>query len=87
MGGNDVAQPVTLKEILGILKAFPKDKSPSPDDWTVNFFLHFFDMIGSKLVNVVNESRLNSKVVGALNSTFIAIIPKGDQQKTLNDYI
>jgi len=52
----------------------------------VNFNLSFYDMIGLELVEVVNESHLQVKVVGASNTTFITLIPKGVQPKTFNDY-
>jgi hypothetical protein len=62
--------PCTLLEILVALKSFSKDKSPGPDDWTVEFYLHFFDLVGPDLLELVEDTRLSGKVVGALNSTF-----------------
>lgn len=35
-------QPVTENELLGILKAFKKDKFQGLDGWTIEFFTHFF---------------------------------------------
>jgi hypothetical protein len=35
--------PSTLQEIQAALKSFSKDKSPGPDGWTVEFYLHFFE--------------------------------------------
>jgi hypothetical protein len=36
--------PCTKEEVLEVLRGFTKDKSPGPDGWTVEFFLHFFDL-------------------------------------------
>ena len=33
---------VTLSEIEVTLKSFKKDRSPGPDGWPVEFFIHFF---------------------------------------------
>jgi hypothetical protein len=40
--------PCLLPEILVALKSFSKDKSPGPDGWTVEFYLHFFDLVGPR---------------------------------------
>lgn len=42
--------PCSIPEILVALKSFAKDKSPSPDGWTVEFYLHFFDLVGPDLL-------------------------------------
>ena len=55
-----------------------KEKSLGPDGWTVEFFLHFFDMLGPELLAMVEDTRLSGNVCGSLNSTFIALIPKSD---------
>ena len=38
---HSLVDPVTLPEIERALKYFKKDRSPSPDGWPVEFFLHF----------------------------------------------
>jgi hypothetical protein len=42
----------------------------------VEFFLEFFDLLGHELLEVVEESRVKGKINGALNATFVALIPK-----------
>ena len=37
---------VTLQEIQDFLKQFKREKSVGPDGWTVELFLHFFDIMG-----------------------------------------
>jgi len=66
--------PTTLKEIKDVLVHFSKDKSPGPDGWIVDFFLHFFDLLGLEILEAVEESRLSGSVCGGLNTTFIALI-------------
>jgi len=68
------------------MKLMAKDKSPGPDGWTVEFFLSFFDSIGSEITDVVEESRLKGEIYRPLNSTFIALIPKKDVLETFEDF-
>jgi hypothetical protein len=42
---SDLYKPVTLEELKMVLSLFKKDKSPGPDGWTVEFFIHFFDLV------------------------------------------
>jgi hypothetical protein len=79
-------KPCSLKEILVVLQGFSKDKSPGPDDWTIEFFLHFFDLVGQDLLEMVEEARQKGKVQKNLNATFIALIPKVNAPRTFSDY-
>jgi len=56
---------ISMKEIEMTLKSFAQSKSPRPDDWSVEFFLHFFDIFGLVLVEMVEESRLSGEICGA----------------------
>jgi len=40
---------VSKVEILEVLKGFTKEKSHGPDGWTIEFFLHFFDLVADDL--------------------------------------
>lgn len=44
----------------------------------MEFFLAFFDILGTDLVDMVEESRKKDWISGALNATFLALIPKSD---------
>ena len=68
--------PVTISEVEKALILFKKDKAPGPDGWPVEFFLFFFDLLGPLLVKVVESARTLGRVAPALNSTFLALIPK-----------
>jgi hypothetical protein len=84
--GLRIVDPVTISEVLSTLKGFAASKSPGPDGWTVEFFLAFFYLLGPKLLAVVEESRLKGKVSGALNATFLALIPKSDKPNTFEGF-
>eukprot|EP00253_Pinus_taeda_P030670 PITA_30670 len=79
-------EPVTAEELEGVLKWFKKDKSPGPDGWTIEFYLAFFDILGQDLLKVVEESRTTGSIYHAINSTFLALIPKTDSPSSFEDY-
>ena len=53
--GERLYLPVTMEEIHSTLKAFDLSKSPGPDGWTVEFFLHFFDLLGPEILVMVED--------------------------------
>ena len=52
----------------------------------MEFYFHFFDLLGPSLVNLVEASRHLGKVAPAINSTFIALIPKVDRPICFGDF-
>ena len=64
----------SLSKIEGVLKGFKKDKSPSPNGWLVEFYIHFFDLVVLDILTAVTQSRVEGRVSGALNATFITLI-------------
>ena len=48
----------TKLELWEVLNSFARDKSPGPDGWTMEFFLHFFELMGDDLLEMVEDSRL-----------------------------
>ena len=81
-----LSKPVSLHEIELALKAFKKDRSPGPDGWPVEFYLHFFDLLSPILLKVIDQTRVSGFVPPSLNSTFLALIPKKDKPRTFADF-
>ena len=77
---------VTKEEVLEVLKEFMKDKSPGPEGWTVEFYLHFFELVASNLVEAVEEVCMTGVVYKGINTTFIALIPKVNGLTTFGDF-
>eukprot|EP00253_Pinus_taeda_P022654 PITA_22654 len=63
-----------------------KGTAPGPDGFTVDFFQAGWHFLGKEILDLVEESRINQKVWPALNSTFFALIPKGDNLEEANGY-
>jgi hypothetical protein len=82
----DLYNPVTLTEIKNILSLLKKEKSLGPDGWTTEFFSHFFDLVGSDLLLMVEDARIKGKISSSLNSTFLVLIPKKDNPSSFNDF-
>lgn len=81
-----MASPITLNEIKTVLEGFSLSKIPGPNGWTIEFFLSFFDLVGWDLLVVAEESRHKGHVSGALNATFISLIPKCDNPKSFDNF-
>ena len=67
---------VTEEELEKVAYSCQKGKSPSSDGLTIEFFQGFYDLVKEYLLKTVQESQRVGKVLGALNSTFLALIPK-----------
>jgi hypothetical protein len=78
--------PCTKVEIWEVLKSFAKDKSPRPDGWTVEFLIHYFDIFGADLLELVEDSRIHGFVNKSLNVTFMTLIPKVNNPTSFGDF-
>ena len=78
---------ITSADILKVLKGFAVDKSSGLDDWTVEFFRHFYDMMGDEINEAIDATRRQGVVPDCLNLTYITLIHKKDIPVTFNEYI
>ncbi|GJX91166.1 RNA-directed DNA polymerase, eukaryota, reverse transcriptase zinc-binding domain protein [Tanacetum coccineum] len=62
------------------------DKSPGPDGFTFGFFRRFWNLIEGDVVEAVNHLFNNGFRHSGGNSSFIALIPKFQGVKMVNDY-
>ena len=53
-----------------------KEKSPSPNGFTIDFFYSYWDLVKQELWEVIKESRRTRRVLKAFNVTFLTLIPK-----------
>jgi len=83
---DEIGKPVTLKEVAEVVSKMPRDKSSGPDRWTQGLFHFFFDLMGEDLVKTIEESRITGHILGALNATFFALIPKVSKLNTFHDF-
>lgn len=84
---NDILiKPVTMQEILQVIKEMSSDKAPRPDGFQAFFFQNFWSIIHKDVFQVAlfvfNEGCMPSK----WKRTFITFIPKKSNPIVINDY-
>ena len=65
---------------------FSKDKSPSPNGWTMEFCLRFFDLLGGEWTEALDESQRLGLIPALINETYISLISKRDRLVSFDDY-
>lgn len=84
---NDImGRLVTIEELNSVLHACAKEKSPGPDGWGVELYIHFFDLMSQDVLNAVEEYQIKGCVSGAINANFIALIPKKKCPESFFDF-
>lgn len=53
----------------------------------LNFFQGFYEWMEDNILVVLEESRIWCKVLGAINFTFLALIPNEDNPTSFDDFI
>lgn len=82
----ELNKEVTLGELEATLKWFKGDKSPGPDGWSVEFYTTFFEILGDDLLKVIEDCRTMGHMHGAINTTFITLIPKSDNPTSFDHF-
>jgi hypothetical protein len=54
-------EEVSKDELQSILAFFKKDKSLGPKEWTMEFFIEFYDILDENLIKVVEEVKSSGK--------------------------
>ena len=72
---------VSEDDLFKVLDSFQKYKSLGPDAWLVELFLGFFDTLGQDLLRVVEDSWQFGRMFSPFNPTFIALIPKKQNEE------
>eukprot|EP00253_Pinus_taeda_P033845 PITA_33845 len=81
-----LCRKITLGEVEEAVNSMPKDKAPGPDGFTINFYKACWHIIKQKVWDVVGDSRRSGSILKSINSTFIAIIPKGERANTTEKF-
>lgn len=53
---------ITGNEVKLVLKSFACDKSPGPDGWPAEFYIHFYDLLGEDLTKVIEQIRIRGYI-------------------------
>lgn len=78
--------PLTTEEVCIALKSIYPTKSPTHDGFHVIFYPKFWDVVGGDVLKVVMDF-LNGYVdISFLNKTFLLLIPKVKDPKTIKEF-
>ena len=83
---NLLIKPISLQEVEEVVQQMKEGKAPGPNGFSSVFFHKFWDLIKFEVWQVVEESRTLRWLYPGLNSTFIALIPKGEYSITPDKY-
>lgn len=83
----DLFNHVSLQGLKEVLVHFKKERSLGPDGWTIEFFVYFFELVSTDLLQMmIEDTHTKGKVTKSLNSTFLVLIPKENNAVSFNDY-
>lgn len=83
---NKLLKPISLKEVEEAMNQLKDRKAPGPDGFTSNFFHEFWELIKAEVWELVEESRIMHWILPALNTTFIALVPKSKEASKPENY-
>lgn len=62
-------------ELEEAIKQMQRVTAPGPDGFTVDFFVHFWDLFKQDILQIVEASRTKGGILKAFNATFLTLIP------------
>lgn len=68
------------------MKSMKKNKSPGPDGFNVNFFIHTWDIVGKDFINAIRSFFQQGCLLRGVNSTTIVLVPKVPNPSSMNDF-
>lgn len=77
---------VSELEIKKVLFSMPKNKSPGPDGYTVEFFIKAWPVFGKDFAVAVQSFFLKEFLPKGVNTTILALIPKTKEVSGMKDY-
>ena len=71
-----LGKAIETSEVEMEVNKMVKDKAPSLDGFTSNFFHAGWEWLKEEIAALVEDSRISGNILKALNSNFLALIPK-----------
>lgn len=78
-----ISSPLSNEDIFEIICSSPLKKSPGPDGLPIEFYKHFWPVIGDKITQVVNEVLQGLSVPREFKECKIVLIPKTRGSKNI----
>lgn len=83
---NNLTKPITVEEILCVLKSSQKKKTPGPDGFPYEFYIVFWDNIKYILCRLFNVILDGEDIPEAITEGIITLIPKTRNPKAIKQY-
>lgn len=80
------AQAVSDEEIKYVIRSCDGNKAPRLDGFNMSFFKKCWKIVRMDVLQLMREFHQNASLVGGINSSFIALIPKVQSPSCLNEY-
>lgn len=81
-----LGDPPTAQELHKAIKAMASGKSPGPDGVVVEFYKHFWGLIGNDFTQMVATAITNQKLPSDVNSGLIVLLPKDSDLEMLKNW-
>ena len=82
----DLCKSFSEEEIYNALKNSPKNKSPGPDGFTMEFLKFSWKYTNKNILDIFNDFHKNGIINKNVNSTYIALIAKKENCYAPSDY-
>ena len=90
IGGAQVVDQLEAEfieeEIKSVIRSCDGNKAPRPDGFNMSFFKKCWKIVRMDVLQFMREFHHNASLVGGINSSFIALIPKVQSPSCLNEY-
>ncbi|XP_020249117.1 uncharacterized protein LOC109826498 [Asparagus officinalis] len=83
---RNLSSPVTKEEIRLAVFSIPENKAPGPDGYSSSFYKSAWSIVGDDVTLAIEEFFKTGKLLGAVNSTSITLIPKVHCPQTPADF-
>ncbi|CAA0406061.1 unnamed protein product [Arabidopsis thaliana] len=84
--GDLLEKEITPEEIKEVLFSMPRDKSPGPDGYTVEFLRETWPIVKQDFVIAVQSFFQYGFIPKGVNTTILALIPKKKTAREMKDY-
>jgi len=83
---SSLSSPILDTEIRDTLFSLPRGKAPGPDGFTAEFFKSNWDIVGSSVIESVNEFFSSGRLLREVNNTILALVPKVPNACAVSDF-
>lgn len=83
---NILSTEFRTKDVTEVIKSLKSNSAPGPDGLPAHFYHHYWDIIGSNILDFVLNILNNEGSIEDINHTFICLIPKNNPPSTPSDY-